>query len=144
MIGYVQRPVKKGEQLFIDYFWGKDASIGQKNLDFECKCTKCVPCWKEEDRKRIQMDPDFSFVLANAQHKDVRNHQERSVLKAKLESLMSKYGRLPWSPEFRAIEFHYRNGCAAESYSEAYCFSTQRKSPIDQVCTLLQRTMEPQ
>lgn len=129
-IGYVQRAVKKGEQLFIHYFQGEDITASaQKVFNFQCKCSKCVPRWKQEDRNRIQMDPDFQ-LLARVPDEDFKNHKTLSVLKAKVKSLLAKYGRLPWSPELKKIEYWYRNCCVEESPYVDYCISTERETSI--------------
>lgn len=128
MIGYVKRPVKKGEQLFIDNFSGReDTLFRQMNLDFRCKCSKCVPCWKEPDCMRIQMDPDYYFFVS-VENKDFKNHKKRSIIKAKLENLLSKYGRLPWSSEFEMIDFCYGKCCTEEISFMDYRSSIERQS----------------
>lgn len=104
IIAYVLRPVKKGEQLFISYFnRNEKVTNAQKSLNFQCKCSKCVPCWRQEDRVRIQSDLNYLF-FANVEDSDFEDHTKRSVLKEKIQKFFAKYGRLPWSPEFIAME----------------------------------------
>lgn len=61
------RPIKKGEQSFIKYS-STSEEIGfqqtdlPRNFQFQCKCSKCIQCWKLEDCMRIQMDTDFLFI----------------------------------------------------------------------------------
>lgn len=64
MIGYVQRSVKMGEQLFIKYFGDNGNIINfQKTHNFQCKCIKCVSQWKPGDNIHFQSDPNYLLVL---------------------------------------------------------------------------------
>lgn len=111
MIAYVLRPVKKGEQLFISYATGNEhVSSMQKTLVFQCKCSKCVQCWKQEDRNQLKSDQDYLF-FQRVQRADCREARKRSFLKGKLENLLGKYGRLPWTREIDLIELFYEKCC---------------------------------
>lgn len=111
MIAYILRPIKAGEQLFISYAMGRENVRNmQKTLCFQCKCSKCVPCWKEEDR--IQMKSDLNYLFfTRVKRSDLKELRKRLFLKAKLENLLTKYGRLPWTAEFEMIEFCYEKCC---------------------------------
>lgn len=114
MIAYVLRPVKKGEQLFISYY-NQNANVpsAQKALEFQCKCSKCVPCWKQEDRIRIQSDINYLFFM-HVEDSDFKDCKKRSVLKVKFQKFFTKFGRLPWSPEFIAMEIGFAQCCSEE------------------------------
>lgn len=114
MIAYILRPVKMGEQLFINYATGSENVINmQRTLRFQCKCSKCEPCWKQEDRNQINSDPDYLF-FAHVKREEFKDHRKRSILKAKLQNLLTIYGRLAWSPEFELIEFYFEKCCMEE------------------------------
>lgn len=104
-----------GEQLFIEYYRGKDDDgIGlqqtdvSENFQFQCKCSKCIPSWEEEDRMKMRGDPDFVFInQIDASH--YVESEKRSVLKRKVLKFLNEYGRLPWSIEIEEVirKFEY-------------------------------------
>lgn len=102
MITYTVRPVKMGEQLFIDN--------GLMKKQVQCKCSKCIPSWQKEDRNRMQLEPDFK----KSKRIDVTNPDERSILKAKMVNFLMKYGESPWSPEIEEVMLHFTNFMSKE------------------------------
>lgn len=106
MIGFVLRPVKKGEQLFIHYDRDVDIVDLQHTCNFQCKCTKCVPCWKLKDRRRIQSDVDFLF-FKSVHVSEFDDHKKRLYFMKRFQKFFTNYGRLPWSHEIARLEFGY-------------------------------------
>lgn len=101
MITYTVRPIKMGEQLFIDN--------GMMNNHFQCKCSKCNPSWQREDRNRMESEPDFKDIKRFDDSGDGMNPDERSILKAKMVNFLTKYGELPWSPEIEEVMTHFKS-----------------------------------
>lgn len=122
MIAFIIRPVKKGEQLFIDYFRGNaDASTGQQMLDFKCECSKCVRCWRFADSIRMKMDADYLYLgRSNVKNKDLEDHKKRPVFKEKFQNWLVKFGRLPWSPECEMMELGYIKCCKEDFFAWDY------------------------
>lgn len=88
----VVRPVKKGEQLTI---------VG-KSDDRQCKCSKCIPIWKQEDEYRFVSEPDYRYIM-EFHTDDFNDPVHGPILKEKMVMLLNKYGRLPWSPELESF-----------------------------------------
>lgn len=105
MVGLTIRPVRTGEQLFIEYD-GSSTSHVQRTLHFRCKCSKCIPCWKLEDRIRIQSDRDFLF-FQKVDFDEFDDHKKRKYFMGRFQRFFSNYGRLPWSRELAKMEVGY-------------------------------------
>lgn len=96
-------PVKKGDQLFTEY-----KNVDKSNFTFVCKCTKCVPCYKEEDCLQMQLEPTFGFI----RHSDPTyssDDTKLSALKSKCQEFLTKYGHLPWTPEIQFVSETFEN-----------------------------------
>lgn len=104
---YAIRPVKKGERLTIH-----NAKVKSDN---QCKCSKCVPKWKQSDLNRFESEPDYQSLMQH--HTDhIKDSETRHMLMAKMVNLLQKYGRLPWTPEFEGISMIYDH-CMHAEYS---------------------------
>lgn len=106
MVAYTVRPVQKGQQLFIKYDQRRSAQEQQSDLqdrfNFKCECSKCVPCYKPEDRAEMKSDPDYPIIvfwMKMLDDKLIANHEIRSMVKAACIQFLSKFGHLPWTPE---------------------------------------------
>lgn len=103
-IGYTIRPIQNGQQLFIKYDHEQQSStqeqqnVLQDRFNFECKCSKCVPCHKQEDRDQMKSDPNYKIIFW-IDDDLVSSYEIRSTMKAKCIEFLSKFGHLPWSPE---------------------------------------------
>lgn len=98
---YTLRPVKMGEQLLNCNAIAKE--------DYQCKCSKCVPKWKQRDENRLRSEPEYKYVMQRSGSTD-DDPEKHLVLKTKLINLMQKYGRLPWSPEIENVSLLF-DGC---------------------------------
>lgn len=118
--GYVVRPVKNGEQLFVSYVHEKlskdERQLGlQQKYHFECKCSKCVPCYKQEDRERIQTDPDYEYI-AGFDDILIENKWQRPDIKDRCCDFLNEYGHLPWIEEVEMVLYKYKQ-CMNSDFS---------------------------
>ncbi|XP_055306389.1 SET and MYND domain-containing protein 4-like [Sitodiplosis mosellana] len=110
VIGVTGRPIRKGEQLFINYSKELDGMPSNERKaelksrrGFDCKCERCEPTRAPIDRKLITSDPCYKYVAKN-QHIDmVRNQTESAIIKKKCIEFLNKYGRSAWSSEIELI-----------------------------------------
>lgn len=98
MFVYTVRPVKKGERLLVEDFL--------KKADSQCKCSKCVPSWTQEDQMRLELEPDYQF-FAFFTADDFNDKGKRMILKKILGNLLRKYGQSPWSPQIDWIRKNF-------------------------------------
>lgn len=108
IICYTVRPIKKGEQVFIRYktdttdLTTKERQMFLRdNFRFDCKCSMCVPCYKEEDRVRMRLDPIYQLLTSRRTINDMM--QRKSNGKAKFCNFLNKYGHLPWCYEIHLV-----------------------------------------
>lgn len=111
-IGYTVRPVKQGEQLFTSYIDQDVANGAQQSslLDkykVACKCSKCIPCFKQEDCIQMQSDLDFQFI-SQFDLKEMANHILRKILRGKCRKFLSKFGHLPWCKELEVVTITFK------------------------------------
>lgn len=97
------RPVKKGDQLFREY-----KNVDKKEFPFECKCSKCIPCYKAEDCVRMKSDPLFKFIL-RSDHTFFLDDSKFLTLKSKCHAFLTKYGQLPWTKEIEIVSEKFGN-----------------------------------
>lgn len=108
------RPIRKGEQLFINYLINETTSDTKEQKSklkskwgFECKCEKCEPSHAPLDRNMIKSDPCYKYVVEN-------QHNESAIIRGNRVEFLNKYGRLAWSPEielvFKVYGRHIANG----------------------------------
>lgn len=118
--GYLVRPVKKGEQLFVTYVHEllskaeRQAGLLQK-YQFECKCSKCVPCFKQEDRDRIRNDPEYKSI-AEIDNILIENKWRRPEIKDSCCNFLEWYGDLPWIEEIEMVLYKYKE-CMNSDFS---------------------------
>lgn len=116
MIGIVARPIRTGDQIFINY-GGDKCFIRPKiwrqqylwdGFGFQCKCEKCSNNWPVSS-ERISSDPDYNFVL-NQMHgeegMDYTDSTKCSILKAKCLTILKKHSDIPWTTELDTILNH--------------------------------------
>lgn len=94
------RPIKKGEQLFVNYKLGDVTTklrqaILLSKFNFLCKCDKCEPHCLQADRLAMKSNPDFQFmrVALMQQQFNISNLKEKCV------EFLQTFGHLPWSDE---------------------------------------------
>lgn len=108
IIGVTGRPIKKGEQLFINYEQDLNilpAKIRKATLKnergFDCKCEICEPKRQSNkvpiDRELIVSDPCYKYLINNK-----FNINEAAVVQKKCIEFLKKFGDSQWSTE---IEF---------------------------------------
>lgn len=107
MFVYTVRPIKAGEQLFIE----NDALAG---MDKQCDCNKCKPIWTEDEDNRLKSDPDYQ-VWAQSTVDDYDDAVKRLMLQSKLRAILNKHGRMPWSPAIEKVTFFY-DYCMQKQY----------------------------
>lgn len=103
------RPIKKGEQLFINYIGDKERSRQERKCEllriwkFQCKCIRCEPQVPKHKIYELLSDPFFKMIIRDRHsiHKD----GHRSILKKNCINCLKKYGDgdAPWSSELGLI-----------------------------------------
>lgn len=106
-------PVRKGEQLFIQYRDGEGSTKERRSFllnlfDFECNCIKCTACVTEADSLRMQMDPDFQFLCFGSDTY-ILDDEKRLILKDTSKRFLTKYERFKWSPEIEYVSVGFCN-----------------------------------
>ncbi|KAJ6645965.1 SET and MYND domain-containing protein, partial [Pseudolycoriella hygida] len=97
----VIRPVKKGDQLFIQYIQ-EDLQKSERHVvlkdhfNLKCTCDKCDSQIEVTDRLAMRSDPCYNqFEIKTAKN----GSSNIDVVIENCEQFLRKYGRLPWSPE---------------------------------------------
>lgn len=104
------RPVRKGEQLFINYLGTQKQTMNERHdelkskWDFTCNCDKCRPRCKSTDRKKVVADPTYKFITEN-----YKNGDNSPVILGECESFLNKFAHANWSKEIEAISEIYRS-----------------------------------
>ncbi|XP_031626072.1 SET and MYND domain-containing protein DDB_G0273589-like [Contarinia nasturtii] len=115
LVAFTVLPVKKGDQLFIQYIKELDnletkerRDILRETFQFECKCSKCLPCVKVQDSLRMQLDPDFLFIHASRQTHFL-DPEKRLILKDKAKRFLKRYNQFKWSDEIEWVSDGFSN-----------------------------------
>lgn len=91
-IGITIHPVKKGSQLL----------VGGSTRAFKCKCSRCIPCYRPDDRLKMMRDPNTDFIIQNGRI-FLNDHKKCIELKEKCRQFLNKYGHLPWTIEIEIV-----------------------------------------
>lgn len=116
IVGFVLRPIEKGEELFytveekMPESYVQRRAFLQNHLQIECNCELCTSgVNKTPTNPIISSDPEYQFI----------QECERDAFDGKLsihgfdlakkhcESVLEKYGRLPWCKEIKYIIMVY-------------------------------------
>lgn len=122
IIGYVTRPIEKGEQIFVRYeHFIYRFSLNERRkflwekFKFECKCSLCVPCVKPSDVLKMQSDPIYQmFGLASAET-SLTDPKRREFFRETFRQFLCKYGRLPYSLEIHQAQIGF-SICFSENF----------------------------
>lgn len=122
------RPVKKGEQLFVNYSaqatgitstFAERQKFSLENFNFKCECERCAPTKDQPiDTLDIATDPIFFFIKCFfSSH---MTNAERAIMKEKCFEFFGKYGHLSYTPEtlFAIIAL---TDCLQKDYPEYDC-----------------------
>lgn len=112
-IGYCVsvRPIKKGDQVFINYL-GDDVYMPFEQRQhllksmwgFTCKCDKCEINICSTDCEQMRSDPSLKYVLRNYENNhDTIDASKRIQLKKQCIKFLKKYGHLPWTTELEFV-----------------------------------------
>lgn len=122
-LAYAVLPIEKGQQLFIKYDnrpnTQEQQAMLQDQFHFTCKCSKCKPCYKQEDRERMQLDRNFE-VIVQANDDWIANQELRSKLRTMCCEFFEKFGKLPWSPEIDIVSNALRHCMRADFNSKQF------------------------
>ncbi len=94
------RPVKKGEQLFINYLGTEEQTLSERQAeliskwDFLCSCVKCKPFSKSIDCKEMVADPTFTFLTESC-----KEIVKPDIVLKECENFLNKYKHSTWSKE---------------------------------------------
>lgn len=93
-----QRPIKKGEQLFVSYIpdeWPNRREYLHNKFGFWCNCAKCEPQnLSRQQLNAIILDPDFQFICNH--YKD-KSNEDRMELRNRCIIFLDKFGCSPLS-----------------------------------------------
>lgn len=105
------RPIKKGDQVFINYL-GDDVNQPleqrqkmMKNIwSFDCKCDKCNDCSNPIESEAMKSDPSLKYVIRNYENNQISNdNTKRLQLRKQCIKFLKKYGHHPWNSELDII-----------------------------------------
>lgn len=119
--GVTLRPIRKGEQIFINYLGvnqNESKEYRQKKLRlwrFECKCARCEPDdWPASVVQcpgTVEIDPSFKYIMANCQlgYCKASNTElgNRSRLKNECVKFLQRFGHLALAREVRFVRRCY-------------------------------------
>lgn len=113
------RPVKKGEQLFINYLGTQKQTLNERRAelkskwDFLCVCDKCQPDDSSEsiDHEKMVADPMYTFVLENS-----KTMAKPAIVIEECENFLNKYAYTTWSKEIEGVSEIYKNALILEHF----------------------------
>lgn len=107
------RPIKKGQQLFVNYKQENDIRTvetqstrkRQKRLSemygFQCRCNRCE-FDASPNAGSLARNPDYNFVIENC--KQVGHNKEKALLlREKCVNILTKFGNKRWSSDLEVI-----------------------------------------
>lgn len=111
----VTRPIKKGEQLFIDkhtidpnYLWDEDDDYIFPA--WKCHCGKCSNSNWPISLERIKLDPDYQYLLNQMDEKkiDYNDNSKCLILKQICLMLLKRYQDVSWRTEIDTVSKNLR------------------------------------
>lgn len=98
-----KRPIKKGDQLFIRYLTSSPPTAVRRmtlldKFHFFCKCDKCEPCCRFDDRTMMKNDRNFQFLASVP-----KEQFTLPCVSDKCLEFLQKFGHLPWSEEIDLV-----------------------------------------
>lgn len=105
--GYIVRPIQAGEEVFVRYTEPDKTNHDLREYQIDCKCTKCVPCSKQEDRIEMQSNLGYQSIIRYDTN-IMTNDFLRPMMMIECRDFLNKYGRLPWSEEIEAVLNQYK------------------------------------
>lgn len=119
-IGYCMaiRPIRQGEQVFINYLGNQSVENRQaalKTWNFECKCIRCQPThnpsYIHRQHTKMRASPSLQYITNNCQKgKCKANNNEsgsRKKLKDECRKFLQEFGYLIWTPEIYFVTHCY-------------------------------------
>lgn len=114
------RPVKKGEQLFINYLGTQKQTLNQRRIElkskwnFLCNCDKCnSPNESLDDRTLVEnpiVDPAYTFIIENS-----KDMQKEAIVFDECEYFLNKYANV-WSEEVEAVSEIYKSALIVQHF----------------------------
>lgn len=108
--GVSVRPIKKGEQVFINYFSGdlsmpteKRQQILKDAWNFHCKCDKCEGGQSGQLYETMKSDPSLKYVIENFNPSQVGGTGKSQQLEQHCLKFLRKYGHLPCTNELELV-----------------------------------------
>lgn len=111
------RPVKKGEQLFINYLGTQKQTFNERRTelkskwDFLCSCDKCKPLSESIDRENLITDPAYTFVMEMG-----KEMTKPAIILEECENFLNKYGQTTWSKEVEDVSEIYKSALILEHF----------------------------
>lgn len=112
------RPVKKGEQIFINYISSSSDLSTEKRQQrlkitkgFDCKCDKCLPTNKPTPPELIRACDEFALQTQN---------ESDAIILERCIFFLNKYGHLPWSSDLEYLTDTYDKQLVKQSLSEHF------------------------
>lgn len=105
------RPIKKGDQVFINYLGdGAKKPTEQRkksllcNWGFECKCDKCEDAEDTPEHQIMKADPTLKYIVDNFKEDQcTTDSAKRFQLRKQCIKFLKKYGHLSWSSELEFV-----------------------------------------
>ncbi|XP_031633952.1 uncharacterized protein LOC116347495 [Contarinia nasturtii] len=97
IVGITQRPIKKGDQVFVQYvmdFVENRQEYIKRKFEFECKCDKCKPK-KLSNRETLMQsrDQDYQYIYRNQDTDYKLIDEKRLAMKQRCIAFLDKYGQ---------------------------------------------------
>lgn len=114
------RPVKEGEQLFINYLGTQNQTFHERQAElkskwnFVCKCDKCEPL-SPASAEHEQMLADYTFVTENC-----TETTEPAIVLEVCQNFFSKYSHSVWSKEIEAVSEIYKSALVLEDLKKMF------------------------
>lgn len=111
------RPVKRGEQLFINYLGTQMHTLNESRAElkskwgFLCSCDKCEPRSESIDWTELIADRTYAFVTENG-----KEMVKPAIVLEECENLLNKYGHGAWSKEIEAVSEIYKSALVLEHF----------------------------
>lgn len=121
MMFITARPVKKGQELHLSYFWPLISNKRERQKaiweqrETVCRCSLCGGTSASSvQQRRMNDDPDYRYILLN--YKDT-SHSSKTVEKQILEkckTFLKRYAEVPWSKEIGIVVNAYKFTLSSE------------------------------
>lgn len=113
-VAITSRRIKKGDQLFVSYgkqYFSDPRSARQerlfKDFGFHCECEKCENDGWPVSSARIELDPDYQFLMRNSKGLSAFEVEKRLALKQKCMDILVNHSDSVWCTQLDMVSDLY-------------------------------------